>query len=720
MHEPSASTAHQRARPAPRSRLGRGLRRLRWPVLIGWVLAIIALHPLAASLYQVTNGTAAANLSASAPSTRVLTLQQRADHDDGTIQNDAVAVVIARGGGLTTEDRAVVARTRAALEHLSHQLDGLGTPSDPRFAPDGQAAALTSTVTAPTLHQTSTDTTDVRAVRRAVGPLTRADEGLHVAVTGAAATNADSGSTSQNSLLLTALVIVGLILLIVYRSILLWIFPLLGALGGIVIAQATAHGLGSGGLIISPLSTSILIVLAFGAASDYALLLIHRYRDELRQQAAVEDAMATALRRTLPTLVASAATVIGAMFCLLAADSATLHGLGPVGAVAIASALLAQTTFLPAMLLIVGRVAFWPSRPTLGATGNEESRVWTGIGHWVARRPGPVSLAALLLLGAACAGLVTLHTDNDPLDNLKGRPDSVVGAQMFSKHFGQGATAPVVLLTPPHRADAAAATARTTPDVDTVVTGPPVVGYASYTVTLSVGPYTTRGSRAVAELRQRLDRAAPGSLVGGVPAIQYDISRAAHRDDLVLIPLVLVIIFLIVSLLLRAVAAPLVLVGTTAISFGASFGMASLLWHYGLHYDGIEAQLPLYIFVFLVALGVDYNIFLSARVREEALGIGTRRGTIRGLAVTGGVITAAGLVLAGTFAALAQGSLVDLTMVGTAIAIGVLLDTLLVRTILVPAAFLSIGKRVWWPSTLASDRDHPRGTPATNRAASQT
>ncbi|MFZ0041797.1 MAG: MMPL family transporter [Solirubrobacteraceae bacterium] len=693
------SSGHRRHRPVASGRSGRALRWLRWPVVIVWVLAIVLLHPLAGSLYEVTNDTAAANLPSSAPSTRVVTIQDAAQRSSSRqVQSDTVAVVIARAEGIAAGVLAASREARAAVGRLVGRVDGLGAPGALRRAPDGQTEVFTADVTAPALNATSTDTHAVQAVRRAVALATRGlDDGLQVAVTGQAAITADTGNTSQNALLVTALVIVAVVLLLVYRSIVLWVFPLLGALAGIVVAQAATHGLGSAGVTVSSLSSSILIVLAFGAASDYAVLLIHRYRAELRHHPAAEDAMAAALRRTLPTLAASAATVVGAMLCLLAAESASLHGLGPVGAVAIASALLAQTTFLPAMLLVFGRAAFWPRPPRAGDTRDEGSPVWSSIGTRVANHPGRVALVAVVLLGAACVGLVTLRVDNNPLANLKGKPESVEGAQVVAEHFGPGAIAPLVLLAPPREASAAAATARSIPSVTSVAREPSVRGYANYSVTLSVDPYGAKGSTAVANLRARLDRHAPGSLVGGDPAVQYDITQAAGHDALVLIPLVLVVICAVVAVLLQALVAPLILVATTALSFGASFGLANVLWRYGLGYPGVEAQLPLYVFVFLVALGVDYNIFLAARIREESRQIDTRHATIRGLAVTGGVITAAGVILAGTFGALAGRPLVNITEVGTAIAIGVLLDTLLVRTVLVPGAFLIIGERVWWP-----------------------
>jgi RND superfamily putative drug exporter len=689
-------------------------------VLIVWVLVLVVLYPLARGLSGVTNGTAAANLPASAPSTRVVQLEQAPGQPDV----DTATVVFARGGGLTAADLTTVAAARGAVAGLAGHVAGLGAPGPAQRSPDGQADEFTADVTAPASSETSTDTTAVQAVRAVVsGPASRAGDGLQAAVTGSAAVNADSGvsGSAQDTLLLTALVIIMVILILVYRSPVLWLLPLFGALGAIVVAEAAAHGLANAGFTVSTLSASILRVLVLGAATDYALLLIHRYREELRRHAATEDAMAAALRATLPTLLASAGTVTCAMVCLLAAQSAALHGLGPVGAVSIIAALLAQITLLPALLLVVGRAAFWPRIPRYLQQGREDSRLWSGIGARVARRPVPVALAAVVLLGAAVAGLAALHIDNDPLAEVKGHPGSVTGAQLLSEHYGPGVNAPLVILAPPGEAGAAAAAARATPDVAAVSPGTPVGGYASYSVALSVPPYGASGSAAVGNLRSQLGRDAPGALVGGDPAVQDDISQAAHRDTLLLIPLVLVVIGVIIGLLLRAIVAPLLLVATTALSFAAAFGLSSLLWRYGFGYSGIEAQLPLYIFIFLVALGVDYNIFMSARIREEARQIGTRLGILRGLGVTGGVITAAGIVMAGTFAALAQLPDVSVAEVGIAVALGVLLDTLLVRTVLVPASLLIIGERVWWPSRLAGPghgqgrhRDAPvsQGAPA--------
>jgi putative drug exporter of the RND superfamily len=700
----ASADASARARPArkreprtPDDPFATALRWLRWPVVIAWILAIVLLDGLSGSLSKVTTDGASAYLPASAASTKVALLQQAAvraaTHTGGQPQANPAIVVFARDSGLTPADQAVIGSARTAVAGLAGHVAGLAAPGGLQPSADGKAVAFTVNITGQA-NSGSVDRAAVDAIRAAIaGPAGRASAGLADAVTGPAAVDADTNAGNQQTkLLLTALIIVAVILLLVYRSPILWLLPLLGAIAAIVVAQASAHGLANAGLTVSTLSADILIVLVFGAASDYALLLIHRYREELRHHARTEAAMAAALRATLPTLAASAATVTCAMLCLLTADSASLHGLGPVGAVGIVSALLAQATFLPALLLAAGRTAFWPRIPRLKAAGREESRIWAGIGARVARRPAATAGAVIVVLAACCAGLASLTINNNPIANVKGNPGSVTGQQLLDAHFPAGATNPLVLLAPPGQATAAAAAAHTTAGVAGVVPGAPVEGYDSYSVTLSADPFGPAGTTAIVDLRQRLPADAPGALVGGNPAIAYDETQTAGRDDVLIIPLVLVVILTVISLLLRAIVAPAVLVLTTALSFAASFGLSSLLWH-GLGYAGAQSVIPIYIFIFLVALGVDYNIFLSARIREESRKLGLCDGTLRGLGVTGGVITAVGIVLAGTFAALTQIPQVDITEVGTAVALGVLLDTLVARTVLVPAALLTIGER---------------------------
>jgi RND superfamily putative drug exporter len=687
----------------PDDRLATALRRLRWPVVIAWLIAIVALNPLARTLSSATDDTASAYLPASAASTRVALLQvaaaRAAAHAGGHLETSQATVIFTRNSGLTASDAAAIRSARAAVAGLIGRVPGLSAPTDLLPSADGKAALFTVAITG----QASSATIDrdaVTAIRTAIaGPARPAGTGLLAAVTGPAAVNADTSAGAQQTILmLTALFIVAVILLLVYRSPVLWTVPLLGAIAAIVVTQASAHGLASAGLTVSTLSADILIAGVFGAASDYALLLVHRYRSELRRHAMPEAAMATALRRTLPTLVGSAATVACAMLCLLAADSASLHGLGPVGAAGIVAALVAQATFLPALLLTVGRAAFWPRIPRAGAADREESRVWAGMGGWVARRPVATMVATVVLLGAASAGLMSLRLSDNPLNDVKGSPGSVAGARLLAGHYPAGDLAPLILLVPPAEASAATSVARATPEVAAVTSDGHVRGYASYSVILSAPPFGPGGKAAIVDLRQRLAAKAPRSLVGGNPAIQYDIARAADRDEKIIIPLVLVVILLVISLLLRALVAPVVLVVTTGLSFAAAFGLSSLLWRYGFGYPGVQSALPIYVFILLVALGVDYSIFLAARVREESRALGISAGTLRGLGVTGGVITAAGVVLAATFAALTQVPRVAIAEVGTAVALGVLLDTLLVRTVLVPATLIAIGERAWWPS----------------------
>lgn len=686
----------RRRRRTPDNRLPALLRRLRWPVVIVWLLAIVALSGLSSSLSKATNNTPTAYLPASAASTKVALLQQA--HLGGHSQTDTAIVVAARDSGLTPADRAALSAARTAVARLTGLVSGMAAPGPLHSSPDGKAAVFSVSITGPSSGANIDGA--VRAVRAAIaGPLGKAGAGLVFAVTGSAAVYADGNAENQQTvLLLTALVIVAVIMLLVYRSPVLWLLPLSGAIGAIVVAQASVHGLANVGLTVSTLSADILIVLVFGAASDYALLLVHRYREEFRHHATTEEAMAAALRRTLPTLTASAATVTCALVCLLAANSAALHGLGPVGAVGIVAALLAQATFLPALLLVVGRAAFWPRIPGHGA-GQAESRVWAGITARVACHPARTVIVLVVLLGVACAGFASLRTDGSLLDNLKGGTGSAAGQQLIDAHFPAGVSYPLVLLAPPGQARAAAAAARGAFGVGGVVSGAPAEGYASYSVILSVPPFGSEGSAAISGLRQRLARDAPGTLVGGIPAIEYDVARAAGRDNLVIIPLVLVMVLIVISLLLRAIVAPVVLVVTTGLNFAASLALSSLIWRFGFGYGGVQPVIPIYIFIFLVALGVDYNIFLAARIREESARLGLRDGTLRGASVTGGVITAAGIVLAGTFAALTQIPAVDITEVGVAVALGVLLDALVVRTVLVPASLLTIGERVWWPST---------------------
>jgi putative drug exporter of the RND superfamily len=682
------------------------LRRLRWPVVLLWLVFMVLLSSVAGELSKVTNDTPAAYLPHSASSTRVAEIEEVAHGGKGHPQTDDMIVIFSRKSGLTEQDSTTITKARTAIAGLTGTVRGLAAPGDVTVSDDKQAAVFGTSVTAAQQQRLSEDTAAVKAVRQSLDT-TATGSGLQVAVTGGAASAADSGNETQSGLLLTAVVIVAVVLLLVYRSPVLWILPLISAGGAVVVAEAGVRGLAGAGLTISSLSTSILIVLVFGAASDYALLLTHRYREELALHALPEEAMGVALRRTLPTLLASAGTVITAMLCLLAAGSGAVRGLGPIGVVGIVAALVAMVTFYPALLLLLGRAAFWPRIPREGQGGLDASRFWSRIGNGVARRPGPVAWGAVVLLVAACAGLLSLQFTSDPVNNVKGNPGSVVGSRLISQHFPVGISFPLVVLSPPDQAVAVTDTAKGTANVSSVEAGPTVQGYASQSVVLSVSPFGDKSWDTIKNLRSRLATTAPDALVGGAPAVQYDSYLQARHNAFLVVPLVLLVILVVIGLLLRAIVAPLLLVVTTALSLAASFGLSALLWRGAFGFAGIDPSIPIYIFVFLVALGVDYNIFLAARIREESRSRGTRDGTLRGLSVTGGVITAAGVVLAATFAALAQLPSVELTEVGSAVALGVLIDTLLVRTVLVPASMLKIGEAVWWPSRRKEAPEEP-------------
>ncbi|HEY7324154.1 MAG TPA: MMPL family transporter [Streptosporangiaceae bacterium] len=700
-------------RPSPGNSFAAALRRLRWPTLLFWALLLVVLAPAANKLSQVTSNTAAAYLPASAQSTKVATLQTEALGRRGQPESDQAVAVFARSGPLTAADRRAIAAADRAVSAL--RVTGLRHPGPQRLSADGKAELFTVDIVAPQHGVTTADQNAVRAIRSVVeAHASNVSTGLQAAVTGPAAVSADSGSGTETTLLLTAIMIVAIILLLVYRSPVLWLLPVLSAINAIVVAEAAAHGLASAGLTVSSLSASILIVLVFGAATDYALLLTHRYREELRRYPGTADAMAVALRATFGTLLASASTVVIAMLCMLAASSGSLHGLGPVAAVAIVAAFSAQTTLLPALLLVLGRWVFWPSIPRHGEVDREASPLWSKAGSRLLRRPAQIAVGTMILLAAAAIALTGLHITSDPASTLKGHPGSVVGQQLISAHFPAGDVAALVMLTPPAHAQAAARAARSVPGVTSVAAGQPVHGHASFTITLSGSPYSPQGFSTIRAIRDRTAARAPGSLIGGNPAVQLDISTAAGRDDVVLIPLILGVVLIVTGLLLRAIVAPLVLVALSALSFAASFGLSVLLWG-GLHYQGVDPQVPIYIFLFLVALGVDYNIFLIARIREESRWLGTTAGTLRGLAVTGGVITAAGLVLAGTFAALTQLPSVSVTEVGSAVAIGVLVDTVLVRSVLTPSLILTMGAATWWPRKPAAVPPQAAKCPATTR-----
>jgi len=529
-------------------------------------------------------------------------------------------------------------------------------------------------------------------------------------VTGPAGFSADGikvFSSINGTLLLATALLVFVLLIAIYRSPIFWVIPFFCVMTAEVMSRGLGYAIAKAGVTVNGQSSGILGVLVFGAGTDYALLLVARYREELRRHEDKHEAMRVALRSAGPAILASGLTVIAALLCLTLAEVNGIAGLGPIGAMGVALAMVAMLTILPALLVISGRRAFWPFVPRVGEIGADETHgVWRRVGERVAARPARVGLGVGLLLLLFCLGLTQFNTGLTQGSQFRGEVESVQGQKLLAAHFPAGASATTDVVVP--RAGAAPAVARALAGSPGVAAVQPVEQVASgvhLSVTLRDDPYSQTAFERIDRLRQTA-RAAGGAdvLVGGGTAIERDLRRASGRDSKVIPPIALVVVLLILMALLRAVVGPLVLVATVVLSYGATLGLSAVVFKWVFGFPGSDPSLPLFAFIFLVALGVDYNIFLMARVREETLTRGTQQGMLRGIAVTGAVITSAGVVLAGTFSTLAVLPLVPLTEIGFAIALGVLLDTFLVRSVLVPALGFMLDRRLWWPSALGRPR----------------
>ncbi|WP_344262591.1 MMPL family transporter [Actinomadura napierensis] len=682
--------------PQP-TRLARVLRTTKWIVLAAWIGLAIVATVFASRLGDVQRNDSAAYLPDGFDSSQVAHLAEPDPNRPGT---ETALVIYHRGdgAGLTAADRAAIAHDQHKATTL--RLPGMRVPGPVLLSSD-QKAALYSVRITPARADDDTVSTAVQRLRVII---TEHTDTLRTNVTGEAALDVDNdGGDVDGPLLITSMAIVAVLLLLTYRSPVLWLAPLLAAGAAVMVARGAAYGLARAGLAVTDLSSAILIVLVFGAATDYALLLLNRYREELARHDDRHEALARALRRTTPAITASAATVTAGLLCLLAADLAGLRGLGPVAATGVIVALVAMLTLLPAMLACSGRWLLWPRIPTPTSThGATDHRLWGSIATWVTRRSHLAAVVATAALAIAALGLGALHISADPLDKVPPHSDSVAGRHALARHFPEGLSAPLTVVLPA-RADKATMSAvqraaSATPNVAQAGPGQALGNRPTLTVDLSVPPYGSTAAHTIDDLRHRLHAIDPDVLVGGDPAVHLDYRRAALSDTERIVPLVLAAITLILGLLLRSLVAPLMLLATVVLSFAASLGLSALVFTRMLDYGGVAADLFIYIFVFLVALGVDYNIFLMERIREEHRRLRTTDAVRRGLTATGGVITAAGLVLAGTFAALAQIPDVTVAEVGIAVAIGVLVDTLLVRSVQVPAFVILLGHRTWWPA----------------------
>ena len=636
-------------------------RRAKWAVVVFWLIIVAVAGPLSGKLTGAEKNDSSSWLPAKAESTKVLDLQSRFQSP-----NIFTAVVVYdRPSGLTSGDRAKAVADAKQFAQVTGVVPGQVT--GPIFAQDGKAIETLVPVNLGSKgwNGASAAATSLRNVALA----NAAGLSAHIAgPLGSAADSANSFKGIDGTLLLATLVVVIVLLLITYRSPVLWLFPVISAGIALISAEALIYLLAAhAGLTVNAQSAGILYVLVFGAGTDYALLLTARYREELRRHEDRHEAMALAMRRAGPAIIASAGTVILGLLTLSVAELNSTKSLGPVLAIGVGVALISMMTLLPALLLIFGRWIFWPVKPAFGTAEPTARGFWAGVGRRIAAR----------------------------------HPDSVVGQAVISQNFPAGAGQPVVVVSDVAQAPQVEAAFKATPGI-TGVTQPLIrEGHAFLQGTLTSAPDSQAAFGTIDKVRAAV-HAVPGAqaMVGGNTAVTLDIARAADHDRNLIIPIILVLVFVILGLLLRAIIAPIMLIATVVLSFSAALGVSSLFFNHVFGYGNADNSFPLFVFVFLVALGIDYNIFLMTRVREEAARHGPRRGALTGLSATGGVITSAGAVLAGTFAALATLPITFLAELGFAVAFGVLLDTIVVRSVLVTALNLDLGRWLWWPSTL--------------------
>lgn len=698
--------------------------RLRWllsaAVVVLWLVVGGATGPYSGKLADVQKNDNASFLPASAEATEVAELQKK--FSDRVI-NPAV-VVYARSTGITAADRAKAVADVAVLQRSPHVVGSI-----PPLIPSEDGKALQVVVPLDgDIGVKVVETVDgFRTTVKAHAP-----PGLQVHVTGPGGLAADfveAFAGIDGVLLLVALVVVLVILVAVYRSPILPLLVLLSAVLALSVASAVIYALADrGSITLDGQGQGILFILVVGAATDYSLLIVARFREELREQRSRFTAMGVALRQSAQPVVASGSTVVLGVLCLLFSDLNSNKGLGPVAAIGIAGCLLAALTFLPAVLTLLGRTAFWPLLPRYGSPHPEVRGIWGRASRLVVRRPRALWVGITLVLLVFSAFLPTLKDSGvEQTKIFLTEVDSVTGQDVLASHFPAGAGSPVVVVGPAEslqqllatttavRGIAAAAPLTDTPGVPggTVLVRD---GLVEVDALLSAAGDSTEAEDVVVTLRSRLHQAVPGTLVGGFTAIQHDVRRTAERDRALIIPLVLVVILLVLMLLLRAVVAPVLLVLTVVLSFATTLGISALVFNHLFHFPGGDPSVLLFGFVFLVALGIDYNIFLMTRVREESVRRGTRPGILHGLTQTGGVITSAGVVLAATFAALGVLPILFLAQIAFIVSFGVLLDTLVVRSLLVPALSYDVGRRIWWPHPLGrngspepDDPDGPQG-----------
>jgi RND superfamily putative drug exporter len=618
--------------------------------------------------------------------------------------SDAVPALVV----VSREDQAPLSGTDlAALAERAPLLAGLGLPgppAEPVLSPQGDVATLAVLLSADL--SDADNAAAVEELREVAAEGLPA--GLVAQVTGGPAYRADIGAVFEGAdvtLLLATAGVVAALLLLTYRSPFLWLVPLVVVAAGDRVAVVLVGALsGALGLDVDASAAGIISVLVFGAGTNYALLLVARYRDELRRREDRFAAMDRALRTTAPAILASGGTVALSLLTLLLADLTSNRGLGFGGAVGVAVAMAVGLVVLPAALVLPGRWLFWPFVPRVGdPTTAERAGVWSRLGRLVSRRPALLATGSLVLLGALSLGALGASTGLPLADSFRETPEAVQGQRTLERALPAGAAQPLTVVSAPGAVDQVVAAAEQVEGVVDVRPSPVQGDVAVTSVVLDASAGTERSDTAIVALRERLaDLPEADAAVGGETAEAYDVAQATARDTRVVVPLVLVLVFAVLAVLLRALLAPLLLVLSTVVSYFSALGAAWLVFDLGFGFPALDQGVPLLSFLFLVALGVDYSVFLIARTREDVLdGCSTRDAVVRALAATGGVITSAGIVLAAVFAVLGVLPIIVLTQIGVIVGLGVLLDTLVVRTVLVPSLAMVAGERYWWPSRLS-------------------
>lgn len=669
----------------------------KWLVVGFWLILLVAIGPFAGKLTGVLNNDSSTWLPDDTESTLAM---QRLEHFQDPNAMPTVVVYEAKSGKLTSQQLSQIEAHNPKIQSLSGVV---GQVVGPMPSKDGKVAQ-----TLVVFDLGSDAFNKMPALADQLEKITQVP-GVKTYISGQGGQAADSAEAFaglDGTLLMWTAIAVIVILLLTYRSPVLWILPIVSSFVALGIAQGVVYFLAKdGGMTVNGQSQGMLTVLVFGAGTDYALLLVARYREELRRHQDRHEAMAFALHRAAPAILASGSTVILGMICLLLASVNATSGLGPVAAIGIAVALAVMLTLLPALLVITGRWIFWPTRPKFASGEQATQGIWAKVGTTINKSPRAIWAVTALILLACSLGLIKLNaTGLSTEDTYTKKFDSVIGQQILADHhLADRSNQLMIVANATHAAEVSTAlsgisglgpVAEPIVKEGTALISAPMVSEATAAASFEI----VKDVRSAVHSVEGAD-----ALVGGASATFYDYQRAATRDNKVVIPAVLLVVMLVLMVLLRALFSPLLLMLTVVLSFAASLGLSALIFHYVLGFKGTDASLPLYIFVFLVALGIDYNIFLMTRVREETPQHGTRKASLVALAATGGVITSAGAVLAATFLVLATMPLVSFVEIGIAVALGIILDTMVVRSVLVTALNLDIGPKIWWPSKL----DHP-------------